>query len=105
MTAKEMFEALGYVQTIKNDDLIEYTDHSHGDEGYIYVSFIRMWKEYEVGYYDVYETKRREATRVSIKEHEVGYYNVYETKRREPMRVSIEVHEAITKQMQELGWI
>ena len=83
MTAKEMFEKLGYVQTIKNDNLIEYTDHSHGDGGYMYVRFYLIsWKSYTVGYYDSYVTTTKEATLVSIKEHE-----------------------AITKQMKELGWI
>ena len=82
MTAKEMFEALGYEQTINSDTLIEYNDDSHGDGDYAYVIFNRMWKEYEVGYFDGYETKTIE-----------------------PMVVSIKKHEAITKQMKELGWI
>jgi len=82
MNAKEMFEELGYEQIINNDSLIEYKDYSHGDGDYAYVSFIRMWKEYEVGYYDDYENKRREPTVVSIEEHK-----------------------AITQQMKELGWI
>lgn len=82
MTAKEMFEALGYEQVTNNNNLIEYTDDSHGDGDYVYISFYRMWKEYEVGYYDGYETKTKGATMVSIKEHE-----------------------AITKQMKELGWV
>ena len=82
MTAKKMFEALGYEQVINNGNLIAYKDDSHGDGDYAYISFIHMWKEYEVGYYDGYETKTRE-----------------------PMRVSRTEHEAITKQMKELGWI
>lgn len=82
MTAKEMFEWLGYKQTINRDDLIKYIDDSHGDGDYAYVSFNRKWKEYEVGYYDGYETKTEHPTSVSITEHE-----------------------AITKQMKELGWI
>jgi len=82
MTAKEMFEALGYKQTTNNDNLIEYIDDSHGDGDYKYVSFNHMWKVYEVGYYDGFETKRKKASRVFIEEHE-----------------------AITKQMKELGWI
>jgi len=82
MTAKEMFEALGYEQTTNNDNLIEYRDDSHGDGDYAYVCFNFMWKEYEVGYYDGYVTKTNE-----------------------PMYVSIKEHEAITKQMKELGWI
>lgn len=82
MTAKEMFEALGYEQIINNDNLIAYKDDSHGDGDYAYVKFYPMWKEYEVGYYDGYETKTKEPARVYIKEHE-----------------------AITKQMIELGWI
>ena len=82
MTVKEMFEALGYEQVTNNDNFIEYMDDSHGDGDYAYVSFNHMWKEYEVGYYDGYETKRRE-----------------------PMRVSIKEHEAITQQMKELGWV
>ena len=82
MTAKEMFKALGYGQVTNNDNFIEYMDDSHGDGDYTYITFRRMWKEYEVGYYDGYETKTRE-----------------------PMKVSIKEHEAITKQMKELGWI
>ena len=82
MTAKEMFEALDYEQVTNNDNFIEYMDGSHGDGDYAYISFGRMWKEYEVGYFDGYETQTRE-----------------------PMRVSIKEHEAITKQMKELGWL
>ena len=82
MTAKEMFEALDYKQTINNDNLIKYKDDSHGDGDYVYVSFNHMWKQYEVGYYDGYETKTKQPTEVTIKEHE-----------------------AITKKMKELGWI
>ena len=82
MTAKEMFEALGYKQTTNNDDLIEYTDYSNGDGDYKYISFVRAWKEYEVGFYDYYNTKTTLTSWCSIEEHE-----------------------AITKQMEELGWI
>lgn len=82
MTAKEMFEALGYEQTTNNNNSIEYVDDSHGDGDYVYVSFYLWLKEYEVGYFDGYETKTKVATGVSIKEHE-----------------------AITKQLKELGWI
>lgn len=82
MNAKEMFEALGYEQTTNSDKAIEYTDDSHGDGDYKYVSFNRMWKEYEVGYFDGYDAKRKE-----------------------PIDVSIEEHEAITEQMKELGWL
>ena len=82
MTAKEMFEKLGYKQTINNDNLIEYKDDSYGYGDYKYVWFHRFWKEYLVGYYDSYETKTRPRSKVSIEEHE-----------------------AITKQMKELGWI
>ena len=81
MTAKEMFEALGY-ELINSGNIIEYIDDKHGDGDYKFVNFSRMWKEYAVGYFDGYETKRREPSRVTIKEHE-----------------------AITKQMKELGWI
>lgn len=82
MTAKEMFKALGYEQTTNSNNLIEYKNDRHGDGDYAYIVFNRMWKEYEVGYFDDYETKTKEPTKVSIKEHE-----------------------AITKQMKELGWI
>ncbi len=61
---------------------IEYIDDSHGDGDYKYVSFNLKWKEYEVGYFDGYDTKRKQ-----------------------PLEVSIEEHEAITEQMEELGWI
>ena len=82
MAAKEMFEALDYEQTTNSDNLIEYTDDSYGDGDYKYVSFNRMWIEYEVGYFDGYDTKRKQ-----------------------PIDVSIEEHEAITQQMKELGWV
>lgn len=82
MTAKEMFEELGYEQTRNSNNLIEYKDFSHGDGDYKYVIFYHIFKEYEVGYFDGYQTKTAEPTVVSIKEHE-----------------------AITKQMKELGWI
>ena len=82
MTAKEMFEVLGYEQTINSDNLIEYKDDSYGYGDYKYVVFHHFWKEYLVGYYDGYETKTRPRSKVSIEEHE-----------------------AITKQMKELGWI
>ena len=82
MTAKEMFEALDYELIINRGSVIEYIDDSHGDGDYVYVRFYPMYKEYEIGYFDGYETKTKVATGVSIKEHE-----------------------AITKQMKELGWI
>lgn len=82
MTAKEMFEELGYKQTRNDNVFIEYQDDSHGDGDYKYISFIHMWKDYKVGYYDGWGTKREKPTKVSIKEHE-----------------------AITMQMKELGWL
>ena len=75
MTAKEMFEALGYKETMNNKNLIEYKN----DRSETYVSFNRMWETYEAGFYDGYEVL--------------------------PFDVSIEEHEAITKKMKELGWI
>lgn len=78
MTAKEIFEELGYEQTTNSNNSIEYRDDSHGDGSYAYIIFNHMWKEYEVGYYD----GRKALVGVSVKEHE-----------------------AITKQMKELGWI
>ena len=83
MTAKEMFEKLGYKQTINSVNLIEYQDDSHGDGNYKYVRFHHMWQEYIVGYYE----------------------NGFIAKIRKATMVSIEEHEAITKQMKELGWI
>lgn len=83
MTAKEMFEALGYKKTKISVNFIEYIDDSLGYGDYKYVSFHRNWKEYEVGY----------------------YYDGYEIKTRKPSKVSIKEHEAITKQMKELGWL
>lgn len=80
MTAKELFETLGYKQTINNDGLIEYIDDSHGGTDYVYIRFELSWKAYEVGYYDGNKTKS-------------------------PMATSIKEHKAITKQMKELGWI
>ena len=82
MTSKEMFEELGYRQTRNDNVFIEYQDDSHGDGDYKYIRFTLLWKKYEVGYYEAYETKRYKASMVFIDEHE-----------------------AITKQMKELGWI
>lgn len=88
MTAKEMFEALGYKEVIKPSGLIEnlgfieYIYDYHGDGDFKFITFNSLWKEYAVGYYDGYETKTELATKVTIKEHE-----------------------AITKQMKELGWV
>lgn len=82
MTAQEMFEKLGYKQVRNDNVFIEYQDDSHGDGDYKYIRFGLFWKEYTVGYYDAVETKIKKAIRVFIEEHE-----------------------AITKQMQELGWI
>ena len=84
MTAKEMFEALGYKQTRNDNVLIEYIDDSYGYGDYKYVWFYHMWQEYIVGYYD---------------------NDPYGIKTRPRYKVSIEEHEAITKQMKELGWI
>ena len=80
MKAKEMFKSLGYKQTINSDNFIDYINDSHGDGDFKYVSFRCMLKEYQVSYYDGYETLT-------------------------PTVVSIKEHEAITKQMKELGWI
>lgn len=82
MTAKEMFEALGFKQTTNNDTLIEYIDVTHEDDNYIYIIFYLTSKEYEVGYSNIYQIQTEEIVLVTIKEHE-----------------------AITKQMKELGWI
>ena len=81
MTAKEMFEKLGYEQITNNDNLIKYKNDSLGDGDYTYVSFNRIYTEYEVGYYDGYN------------------------KTRNPLWVSIQEYKAITKQLKELGWI
>lgn len=82
MTAKEMFEKLGYEEFENDKSFIQYRDDSHGDGDYAFVRFNHMWKEYETGYYDGYETKNEET-----------------------YTVSIELHQAITQQMKELGWI
>ena len=57
MTSKEMFEALGYEQTVNSNDLIKYMHDSNGDGDYKYISFIHAWKHYEVGFFDYYNTK------------------------------------------------
>ena len=84
MTAKEMFEELGYEQTMNIDGLIEYIDYidyNHNEIGYIYIRFDLFWKSYEVGYFDG-KTKTEKAIVATTAEHK-----------------------AITKQMKELGWI
>ena len=83
MTAKEMFEKLGYeLYTQPNPKLIEYRDDSHGDGDYAFVQFYSMYKEFQVGYFDGYETEEEQ-----------------------PFKISIELYQAITQQMKELGWI
>lgn len=85
MTAKEMFEAMGYEQTANNDNLIEYLLEDRDEEiGYYFIRFYLIWTR---------------------KSYTVGSYNGRETKTTEPMGVSIRKHKAITKQMEELGWI
>ncbi len=81
MTAKEIFEELGYVQTMNIDGLIEYIDYIHNEIGYIYIRFDLFWESYEVGYFDG-KTKTEKAIVTTTAEHN-----------------------AITKQMKELGWI
>ena len=81
MTAKEMFEKLGYVQTVNSDGLIEYINYNHTAIGYIYVRFDLYWKSYEVGYFGD-ETKIERAVVATTAEHK-----------------------AIIQQVKELGWI
>ena len=82
MTAKELFESLGYKQTTNDDSLIEYRGVNYGDGGYIYITFYLGWQEYEVGYANIYQINIEKVVPLTSKEHE-----------------------AITKQMKELGWI
>lgn len=81
MTAKEMFEALGYKQVVNNDNFIEYQDDSHGDGDYKYIYFNHLWKSYIVGYFEECNRNVR------------------------PTKVYIEEYKAIAQQMKELGWI
>jgi hypothetical protein len=83
MTAQEMFEKLEYeLYTQPNSRLIEYRDDSHGDGDYAFVQFDSMYKEFQVGYFDKYETEEKQ-----------------------PFEISIELYKAITQQMKELGWL
>ena len=77
-----MFEKLGFRQIFKTDYLLRYKNDSHGDGDYEYVEFSFIWKEYEHGYHDGYETKTYQ-----------------------PTSCDIELHKAITQQMKELGWL
>lgn len=81
MTAKEMFEALGYEQATNNNNFIEYLlwNRDEEDKDYFYVRFHLTWKSYVIGYCDGYEIQ--------------------------PIIVPIKEHKAITKQMEELGWV
>ena len=78
MTAKELFESLGYKQTINSDYLIEYIGANENNDR-VYIRFYFLSKGYEVGYFD-------------------GYIST-------AMETSIKEHKAITQQMKELGWI
>ena len=78
MTAKKLFETLGYKQTKNDDNLIEYIAHNR-DNGLVYIRFDILLKGYEVGYFN-------------------GYIPITTI-------TSITEHNAITKQMKELGWI
>lgn len=82
MTAKELFESLGYKQTTNDDSLIEYKGINDVDGFYKYIIFYLGWKEYEVGYSNIYQ----------VNTDRLGYVRINE-------------HEAITRQMKELGWI
>ena len=79
MTAKELFESLGYKQIATYYNLIEYIDDKEGSD-YVYIIFDLSLKVYEVGYFDGYKTTV-------------------------PITTSIKEHKAITQQMKELGWI
>jgi hypothetical protein len=79
MTAKEMFEELGYEQTINSDYLIEYVAHNRVN-GFVYISFDFLSKGYELGFSDDYGQSR-------------------------PIITTIKEHEAITQQLKELSWI
>ena len=78
MTAKKLFETLGYVQTMNSEYFIEYVADNGGND-YVYIRFDFYSKGYEVGYFD-------------------GYIST-------AMITSINEHKAITQQMKELGWI
>jgi hypothetical protein len=78
MTAKEMFESLGYKQTINSDYLIEYVGDNEDNE-FVYIRFYFLSEEYAVGYFD-------------------GYIPA-------AMPTTIKEHEAITQQLKELCWI
>ena len=82
MTAKELFESFGYKQTTNDVNSIIYNGVNDVDGDYKYIIFYLGWKEYEVGYANIYQ----------VHTDRLGY-------------VTINEHEAITKQMKELGWI
>ena len=82
MTAKELFESFGFKQTTNNDNLIVYRGDYDVDGFYKYIIFYRAYKEYEVGYGNIYQ----------VHTDRIGY-------------VTLDEYKAITKQMKELGWI
>ena len=82
MTAKELFESFGFKQTTNNDNLIEYNGYILENGDYLYITFYRNWKYYEVGYSNIHQIKTERSVFLTIKEHEI-----------------------ITQQMKELGWI
>ena len=82
MTAKELFESFGFKQTINDDNLIEYNGYTLENGDYLYITFYRKWKYYEVGYSNIHQNKTKRGVFITIKEHDI-----------------------ITQQMKELGWI
>jgi hypothetical protein len=87
MTAKEMFEALGFKRNLVHSDTKEILatmyvkEYDKNDE--VIICFVNKSKTYRVENVDGREN------------HE----NIYATS------VGIETHQAITQQMKELGWI
>ena len=82
MTVKELFESFGYKQTTNTDNLIEYSGYTLENGDYLYITFYRKWKYYEVGYSNIHHNKTERSVFLTIKEHEI-----------------------ITQQMKELGCI
>lgn len=90
MSAKEMFEKLGYKQLSNDNIAISYKNNFKKDKVNYMVVFYFSDNNYQI-------FKQSYSTRL-LKEN--LYLPIYE-----PYRVSKELHEAINKQVEELGWL
>ena len=85
MTAKEMFEELGYKIAVKDDEVLMYSQELGNGTKFIYFRLIyKAISEYHLGY---------------------GGYVLYDSNSKVQITFTAIEHKAITQQMKELGWL